>query len=144
VGRHRLTRPVRARFARGVVTDREDEVEVKIIGSRELVPTLAPQFLGREPQLPQQSKCDRMDLTLGVTAGTEAAELALAELVDYGFSEDAARGIARAQKQNTVDLIRHLNFTVGLLKGGVRVITVRARLSCDPSRRRRTKSAEPR
>src|SRR5271165_2207533 len=46
VRRHRLARPDRAYFLRGVVADGEDEVHLRRAGSSELVPTLAVQSMG--------------------------------------------------------------------------------------------------
>src|SRR5690606_14888242 len=47
MGRHRLTRPDRARFAGSVVADGENEVEVGRPGAGEFLPALAAKALGR-------------------------------------------------------------------------------------------------
>jgi hypothetical protein len=48
MSRQRMARPQRANLLRSVVTDREDEIDLRRVRLAELLPTLAPEIVGRQ------------------------------------------------------------------------------------------------
>ena len=96
----RLARPDRAHLAGGVVADGDDEIHLRRIARREVVPALAQQVFGRQVDAAQQVERQRVDVALRMAAGAVAAELALAPVVEKHFRHDAARRIAGAEEQD--------------------------------------------
>ena len=110
VRRHRLTRPVWAHFASGVVTDRYYEIQVRAIRPCKLIPALAAQAFGRERQLLQKAKSNWIDAAIGVASRAESTKTPLTELIDDGLSENAARRVPRAQKEHVVHSVSHRSY----------------------------------
>src|SRR4051812_16027020 len=98
--RHGVTGPDGTGLAGRVVTNSEDEVERRRAGRRELVPALAAQAGGRKTLLSQQCERERMNLALGMAAGTESAESPLAPALNKRLAENAAGGISRTQNEH--------------------------------------------
>jgi len=69
------------------------------VSRREFVTALTAKAFDRELHAFQEFDRDRVDGALGVTARAETLELAPPPLVDQGLGNNAARGIADAQKQ---------------------------------------------
>lgn len=63
-----MSRPDRTYLASGVVTDREDEIELRRACLRELIPALAAISLGRQMHLLQQLDSKRVNLPFGKAA----------------------------------------------------------------------------
>jgi hypothetical protein len=72
--------------------------------SGELVPGFGTQFAGVIAKSFQQSYGVRIYLSGRLTAGTEGGESACTEPVENSLTEDAARGVAGAQKKDVPDL----------------------------------------
>ena len=104
---HRLARPDRADLVGGVVADGEDEIERRAPRLGELVPALRAQAVGPVVQPLQQPQRHRMDPALGMAAGREALEAALAPAVERALGHDAAGRVAGAQEQHVVDFVGH-------------------------------------
>src|SRR5690606_39915805 len=68
---------------------------------------LAAKALRRQLHVLQELNGNRMDRAFGVAAGAEAAKPPTSPVVDETLREDAAGGIAGAEKENVVGSIRH-------------------------------------
>jgi hypothetical protein len=68
--------------------------------SGEFVPTLAAEIPGGNSPLAKQLQRQRVRRQPGVTSGTECPEPARAKFAEQTLSQNAARRIAGAQKQN--------------------------------------------
>src|SRR5258708_39449734 len=105
--RHRFARPDRADFARCLIADRDNEIHVRSVERRELIPALAAQFrrviaerfasLGRE----------RINGAGRMAAGTVRAESAFPQNVEQRFGHDAARAVARAKNEDRIGFVAH-------------------------------------
>ena len=98
VSRHGLTGPDGTDFAGGVVTDGEDEIEWGSAGLGEFVPGLAAEAGGWKVRRVEKLECDGMNGAFGVAAGTVGGEIRGAFLIEDGFGEDGAGGIAGAEE----------------------------------------------
>src|ERR1700734_3887744 len=99
---HGLTGPVGTYFPGGVVADREHEIERGPDRGGKLIPALAAQFPCWQPHLLEELERQRMYGSFRVAAGTQAAEPASTPMIDEDLGENAARGIARAQKKHVI------------------------------------------
>ena len=87
----RLAGPHGTWLGRGLVADREHEIEARAIGRGELVPAFGSQILGLIFQLVQQIERQRMHDAFGMAPRTEASEFSLAPPIDGALGHDAAR-----------------------------------------------------
>src|ERR1700722_7483606 len=99
---HRLAGPYRTYFIRGVVTDRENEIEFGSIASGKLVPTLATKTSGWQVSRFELSQCFGTNCSRGMTTRAVSREMRLAFLVHDGLGHDGARRVSSAQKQHVV------------------------------------------
>src|SRR5262249_14402135 len=90
VGRHRLSWPERALLLRGVAAHREDEVEVRRAGLRELVPALAAQTSRRQAAPLHDLQGHRVDLALRPASRAERAKASVPPVVQERLRPDGA------------------------------------------------------
>src|SRR5207302_3243142 len=107
MGRHRLPGPHRTGFARGVVANGEHEIHVRRASRSKYCPALGMHVRGWKAQPAEQVERIGMHLPLGLAPGTEAPEAACSQMSDDRFRQDAAGGVAGAQKQDVVASLGH-------------------------------------
>ncbi len=111
---HRLARPHRAGFTRGVVADGEHEIERRRAGLCELAPRLGAEVRRVVTEAVKQRDSVRVDVALRLAPGGIGAEPVRAELVENGFGDDRARRIASAKKKRVERPVTHdLSRTAG-------------------------------
>lgn len=91
MGARRPAEPDRARFAGGVVTNRDDKIEMRTRRRGKLIPAFAAQSLGWKIELPQELESERIYRTTRMTTRAEGVELPFSQTIENGFGEDAAR-----------------------------------------------------
>jgi hypothetical protein len=105
--RHRLARPDRTGFARGVVADREDEIHHRRVGLREFFPALRTQIIHRVVHVAEYLDGEGVHYPFGLAAGRERFEAAPAIPAQDRLGEDRARGISGAEEQDVKRAIGH-------------------------------------
>src|SRR5665213_2841449 len=104
---HRLAGPHRTRFARRVVTNRENKIERWCAGLCKFAPGFRTKA-GRVISQPlQKLECVLVDLALRLTAGAVRLEFSLAELVQDCLGHDRARRIAGTEEKRVEWLFGH-------------------------------------
>ena len=88
--------PDGAGFARGVVADSEDEIELRCAGVGELAPVLRVQAIDRITEAIEHLERHRMHVALGLAACAVCMEATSAHLVHQRFAQNRAGRIARA------------------------------------------------
>src|SRR5262245_39267532 len=99
-----MSRPYRTNLTRRFVADREDEVHVGRIGSRELLPPLAAQAIYGVPRDGDELRGQRMHVALRKAPRAVCDEATLAKRIQQGLCHLTARRITGAQKQYVVSL----------------------------------------
>ena len=118
---HRLSGPVGALLAGGVVADSEHEIELRRAGLCELVPRLRAQARHVEVRPLQQVEREGVHLAARVAPGRERLEASLALTVHHALGDDRAGGVARAEKQHvegTLGFSRIHRSSPGRMDGG--------------------------
>src|SRR5262249_4236090 len=95
--RHWLARPDGTDFVRGIVTDREHEVELRRIGFRELIPRFRAQARDVVMHLAQQIERERINRAGRLAAGAIGAKFSSPFWISLGY--DRARRVASAEEQ---------------------------------------------
>src|SRR5882672_3491546 len=98
---------VRTHLTRRVVAHGKDEIERGRPRRCKLIPALAAQSLRRQVHFLEQLKRDRVNYSVGVTAGAEATEATATPLTNDALRQDAPRGVAGAQEQYFIWPISH-------------------------------------
>src|SRR6266850_2970832 len=98
---------VRTHLTRRVVAHGKDEIERGRPRRCKLIPALAAQSLRRQVHFLEQLKRDRVNYSVGVTAGAEATEATATPLTNDALRQDAPRGVAGAQEQYVIWPISH-------------------------------------
>ena len=78
------------------------------IGPRELGPALAAQAAHGIALAGEYLQRERMDLAAGMAARAERPEAVPAKVIQNDLRHDAARGVAGADEQHVVELLRHV------------------------------------
>src|SRR5260370_16809418 len=99
---HRLPWPDRADFFRRVVAEGNDKVELRRTRLGEVIPTLAPQTLRRNPPSFESFQRLRPDRARRMTSRAVRREPRLAFKVQNRFGHDGPRRVSRTKKQNVV------------------------------------------
>src|SRR5688572_24475739 len=94
--------PDGADFPSRLITHRKNKVHYRRIRPGELIPALAAQIGGRHFGLLESIQCEWMHGSLWEAASAESFEAARAPMVDQRFCHNAARRVARTEKQNIV------------------------------------------
>src|SRR5580692_463207 len=95
---NRLSRPIRARLASGVVTDGEHKIKGRRPGRRKGIPTLTMQACGRQPHVPQELERYGMHCAFRVAARAETPKAAPTPMIDQALSQNAPRRLCHAEK----------------------------------------------
>ena len=103
----RIAGPDRADLTCGLIADGEYEVHDRRTRPGELIPTLAAQIGGRQSKAFQQIERERMHRAAWETPGAKTAESALAPMLDQHFGQYAPGRVARAEKEDVIDLVGH-------------------------------------
>ena len=98
----RVGEPNGTHFFGGVVTNSENEIQLRRGRPGELVPTLAAQIVGRNMCSLKSRQCLRSNHPRRMTSRTISHKARLAFKVENGFSHNRPRRIPGAQKQNVV------------------------------------------
>ncbi len=107
IGGHRPARPVRNRLASGRIAQRKYEIERRSVVSRELLPMLGAQAVGRILRYPQDVAHQRIEPLGRLHAGAETREVFTADAVRHRLGENAARGVAIGEKQDVLMAFGH-------------------------------------
>src|ERR1051326_4958235 len=99
MGCHRLARPYRAHFARSLIANRKDEIEIRCAGCGEFIPGLGPQIVRPKVRFFQHRYRQGIHRPRRVTACAECAEASLSPMLHEPLRHNAARGIAGAKKK---------------------------------------------
>ncbi len=103
--------PDGAYFTGGVVAYGDDEIHGRCIGLAEFIPAFAAQCVYRVVNALQQLDGQRVHGSGGLAAGAPGTEAIAGRGVQNGFSHDAARRVAGAQKKYVVNAFAHDRFT---------------------------------
>src|SRR3974390_3535852 len=96
---HRLPRPYRTDFFRSVVTDSENEIELRRVRFREFVPTLASKAAYRDVREFKLVQCLRAHFSRRIASSTISSELRASLEVHDPLSHDRPRRVARTEEQ---------------------------------------------
>jgi hypothetical protein len=109
--RQTFPRPDGALFRGRIVTDGEHEIHPRGLRSRELIPALAAEAIGRDALVPEQFERERMDVALRMAAGAEGAEPSAREgqMIHHRFGHNPPRRVTGAQKENVEHLVLESN-----------------------------------
>src|SRR3546814_13391312 len=99
MGGDRVARPDRAGFARGIVANGEDEIELGRARRREFVPALRAQPARVKAESAEQGERGGMNVALGEAAGAIGTESAVTHAVQQRLDEERERAVARASKE---------------------------------------------
>src|SRR5688572_25880358 len=93
VRRHRLTRPHRADFFCGGITNRENKVHLRSARPGECVPALAAQTGGAHLHVAEQLEGERMNFAFREAACAVADKLTAPPVIEQALRDDAAGGV---------------------------------------------------
>lgn len=104
---HRLTRPYRADFTRGVIANREHEIEWRGARLGKLRPRFGTKMRRFIIQTLQELNCVCVDLPLGLASRAVCAKSSLPDPVQDSFGHDRACRVSGAEKQDVEGSVAH-------------------------------------